>query len=63
MFFRVVLLFGQHVKQITCRNVWNVSLEKALVFVSIIVEICSIQEMNFVTMYDFVVFFDTTPLY
>jgi hypothetical protein len=63
MFYKVILLLGQFVKEITCRSVWNVSLEKALVFVFAIVGKYSIQEPISVSLFDSAVFYSTAFIY
>jgi hypothetical protein len=49
MFFRVVSFLGKFVEQVTSSNTWNSCLEKALEYVVVIIEICTVfvQSLNF----------------
>lgn len=40
MFFKVICLLGQFVRQATSRNTWNTSLKEYFLFSNVIVEIC-----------------------
>jgi len=63
MFFQIVFWLEEFVKEINSQSVWKYYLEKALFFAMIIVGKYSSFKLNFVTLFDLVVCFDTTPLY
>jgi hypothetical protein len=54
-------LLGQYVKQVTCRNVWNAYIHKALEFFLASLEICSVLEPKYAMLYVIIVCLDTTP--
>jgi hypothetical protein len=49
--FMIVFLLGQFFKHVTCINVWNVCLEKALELFLVRIEICSTLEQDYAILY------------
>jgi len=60
MYYRIIFLLGQYVKHVTCINVWNVCVEKALELFLDSLEICSVLEHESIILYVFTICFNIT---